>query len=223
MTDWYDVTGAPGTKAEGASLTIRTEFNLISQAMANLPTYTGAGDEIVVVNTGGTALETMTQEALAAILGPLIIADLYIVENPDESSTDNALVRWSGTDGDTIQDSGIIVDDDDNVSGASQLSSTKTDDYTTVAGDKGTTIYLNAATAKTLTIAHPEDVTYAVNTRIEFINLGAGAWTIAMGIDLLEPDDTVISLDGAVEIAQYQAATITKYGSGTWILNGGLS
>lgn len=31
------------------------------------------------------------------------------------SSTDNAVVRWDGTDGDAVQDSGVTIDDDDNL------------------------------------------------------------------------------------------------------------
>jgi hypothetical protein len=37
------------------------------------------------------------------------------------SSTDNAVVRWNGTGGDTVQDSGIIVDDSDNISGVGNI------------------------------------------------------------------------------------------------------
>lgn len=37
------------------------------------------------------------------------------------SSTDNAIVRWNGTDGEFIQNSGVIVDDSNNVTGVNQL------------------------------------------------------------------------------------------------------
>lgn len=37
------------------------------------------------------------------------------------SSTDNAIARFDGTDGKTLQDSGILIDDSDNVTGVNQL------------------------------------------------------------------------------------------------------
>ena len=37
------------------------------------------------------------------------------------SSTDNAIVRWNGTGGDTIQNSGVTIDDSDNLDGVASL------------------------------------------------------------------------------------------------------
>lgn len=42
------------------------------------------------------------------------------------SSTDNGVVRWGGTSGDTIQDSSVVIDDSDNVSGITNLTVTGT-------------------------------------------------------------------------------------------------
>ena len=56
------------------------------------------------------------------------------------STTDNALVRTDGTSGDSLQDSGIIIDDSDNMTGVNDL---------TVGGDltvNGTTTTINTAT-----------------------------------------------------------------------------
>lgn len=39
------------------------------------------------------------------------------------SSTDNAIARWDGTGGDTIQNSGVIIDDSDVISGANRVQS----------------------------------------------------------------------------------------------------
>jgi hypothetical protein len=133
------------------------------------------------------------------------------------ASTDLALAKYSGTTGTVLVSTGILVDADDNVYGASQLSRTETDDFTTVAGDKGITIYLNAATAKTATIAANASVAYTINTRIEFINIGAGTWTIAIN------SDTLNSAGSAFDLAQHEAAVATKYLTTTWNLNGGLS
>lgn len=61
MSDWYTPSSVPGFKAALSSATIRSEYVLIQAAMAKLPTLTGNGDEIVKVNAGATALETLAQ------------------------------------------------------------------------------------------------------------------------------------------------------------------
>lgn len=38
------------------------------------------------------------------------------------SSTDNAIVRWDGTDGLSVQDSSVLIDDSDNITGANNVS-----------------------------------------------------------------------------------------------------
>ena len=52
-----------------------------------------------------------------------------------ESSTDNAVVRWDGTDGDTIQDSSVLIDDSDNISGIGNITLSGTVDGRDVASD----------------------------------------------------------------------------------------
>ena len=46
--------------------------------------------------------------------------------NPSGASTDNAVPRWDGTGGGTQQDSGVIIDDSDNVTGIASLTITGT-------------------------------------------------------------------------------------------------
>lgn len=53
------------------------------------------------------------------------------------SSTDNAIVRWSGTGGTTIQNSGIIIDDSDNISGITNVTGSDTNLVTGTAGTSG--------------------------------------------------------------------------------------
>lgn len=52
-----------------------------------------------------------------------------------ETTTDNAIARWSGTDGYTIQNSGVIIDDSDNVSGIGNITLTGTVDGRDVSVD----------------------------------------------------------------------------------------
>ncbi len=51
----------------------------------------------------------------------------HIVAKPitgPATSTDNAVVRWDGTSGSVVQDSGVIIDDSDNISGITTLTAT---------------------------------------------------------------------------------------------------
>ena len=68
-----------------------------------------AGD-IPILNSGKTALEWSSTSSLGHVVGPA-------------SSTDNAVPRYDGTTGKLIQDSGVIVDDSDNISGVGTVSS----------------------------------------------------------------------------------------------------
>lgn len=56
--DYYDSTGAPTTRGQGASATIRAEFDLVEAGFNKLPAVTGAADRIPHVNAGATAMTT---------------------------------------------------------------------------------------------------------------------------------------------------------------------
>lgn len=58
-------------------------------------------------------------------------------------STDNAIVRWNGTGADSIQNSGIIIDDSDNVTGVTNLT-IKTAGAVRTATSSGNTLLLQA-------------------------------------------------------------------------------
>lgn len=82
-------------------------------------------------------------------------------------ATDNAVVRYDGTTGKLVQDSGVIIDDDDNVSGVETLTAT------TLAGDSVTKNGDEVAiTAQTFTlcgiIESPEDKTYPILINVPF-------------------------------------------------------
>jgi hypothetical protein len=66
MTDYFDPSGAPATSSQGSSATIRAEFTSIQTGLSNkLPPLTGNGDEIVKINTAGSAIESVAQVAVA--------------------------------------------------------------------------------------------------------------------------------------------------------------
>jgi len=53
------------------------------------------------------------------------------------SSTDHAIPRWDGTDGEALQDSGVTIDDSDNVSGINNVTGADTNLCTGTAGTSG--------------------------------------------------------------------------------------
>jgi hypothetical protein len=63
--DWYTPGGTPATGSSGSSSAVRNEFSLIETALDKLPTISGNGGEIVVVNAGATALETVASITVA--------------------------------------------------------------------------------------------------------------------------------------------------------------
>ena len=62
--EFYDSSGSPATSSQGASATMRAEFDLIQTGFGKLPDLAANGDKAVVINAGGTAM-TVTAAALA--------------------------------------------------------------------------------------------------------------------------------------------------------------
>lgn len=76
MTDWYNAGGVPGQGAPGNSLEMRTEFAAIASGIsAKLPPLTGNNLEIVRVNAGGTALESISVSALATAINDEVFSE----------------------------------------------------------------------------------------------------------------------------------------------------
>jgi hypothetical protein len=60
------------------------------------------------------------------------------------SSTNNAIVRWDGTGGNTVQNSGVTIDDSDNLSGVNNVTGSDTNFVTGTAGTNGNVPQWNA-------------------------------------------------------------------------------
>lgn len=58
--DFFTASGNPATSSQGSSATMRAEFESIEDGFDKLPVLSGNGNKIVAVNSGGTALESIT-------------------------------------------------------------------------------------------------------------------------------------------------------------------
>ncbi len=86
--------------------------------------------------------------------------------------------------------------------------------YTLVLTDAGKQVTMTNASASTLTIPPNASVAYDIGTRIQVIQLGAGAVTLTPGAAV-----TVSSLATTLAMSQYQVATLIKTATNTWVAN----
>lgn len=92
------------------------------------------------------------------------------------SSTDNAVTRFDGSGGKTIQNSGVIIDDSDAISGfRTSINAQTGTTYTLVAGDTGRTITCTNAGAITVTLPN----SLGAGFTCEIIQGGAGQVTLS--------------------------------------------
>jgi len=90
--------------------------------------------------------------------------------------------------------------------------------YTVVLTDAGKQVTMSNASASTLTVPPNSSVAFDVGTRIQVIQLGAGAVTLTQGAGV-----TVSSLAASLVMKQYQVAILIKTGTNTWVANLGAS
>lgn len=109
-------------------------------ALTDVPaSYTGEALKVVRVNAGETALEFAAASS-GDVTGPA-------------SATDNALPRFDGTGGKTLQGSGVLVGDSNEISGyIGHLNAQTGTTYTLVAADTGKVVECTNAAAITLTL-----------------------------------------------------------------------
>lgn len=86
--------------------------------------------------------------------------------------------------------------------------------YTLVLTDAGKQVTMTNASASTLTIPPNASVAYDVGTRIQVIQLGAGAVTLTPGAAV-----TISSLATTLVMSQFQVATLIKTATNTWVAN----
>lgn len=127
-------------------------------------------------------------------------------------AVDNEIPRWNGTDGKTFQASGVVVDDDSNLSGhGAEINAQTGTTYTVVGTDNGKVITCNNAAAVTVTLPQTSTETIAAGFQCTIIQIGAGQVTVAYeGTDTINGASTNIALN-----AQYDGVYIVKNTAGS--------
>jgi hypothetical protein len=99
-----------------------------------------------------------------------------------------------------------------------QVQNAQADSYTLVLADAGKLIEMGKATAQTLTVPLNSSVAFPTGTKIDIIQTGAGETTIAAtGGVTINSEGSKLKIN-----AQWQAATLIKRATDTWVLIGAL-
>jgi hypothetical protein len=135
-----------------------------------------------------------------------------------QTLTDNAIPKANGTAGE-VQDSGILIDDNNAVAGAGIQSNIQTGTtYELILGDAGKLVTLSNASAITLTIPANASVVFPIGTVIKLLQLDAGQVTVAITTDTLASASSYVKLTG-----QYSSASLVKTAATTWVLYGDIA
>lgn len=160
---------------------------------------------------------------------------MALIENSDKisgggSSTDNAVARWDGTDGTTLQDSGVIIDDSNNITGAGDINgragvvSVTGTNKTIALTDSNTIQECSNGSAQAITINTNANVATPLKTWITFEQHGAGTVSItgASGVTI-NGNTEAGGGESTVSIsAQWGAVTMRKIDTNSWIAYGSI-
>jgi hypothetical protein len=109
MPDFYSATGTPGNKAPLNSGVIRAEFAVVAAAFAKVAPYTGHAGEVVRINAGGTAQESVPLATLLSTITSLVIAG-SLSGVTDFTNTGNTVHGNASTDTLVVGVDGIVKD-----------------------------------------------------------------------------------------------------------------
>jgi hypothetical protein len=149
---------------------LATKDYIDTKNLESFPSGVGDGAYTVTV-TGGVVTLTVAGAGTGNVTGP-------------GSSTDTAVVRWNGATGTSIQNSGVLIDGTNNVTGVGTLDTTGT--ITTSTGDIVATAGNIEATAGSLTAGTTIDATGNITTSTGNViatagNLEATAGSVTAG------------------------------------------
>lgn len=166
--------------------------------------YSGEDGKYLRVNSTEDGLEFATPAGAGDVVGP-------------GASTDNALVRWDGSGGDDVQDSGVLVTDNNEISGyRAHLNQQTGTTYTLQASDAGKIVELTNGAAIALTVPN----SFPVGFNCTIVQGGAGQVTVAS-----TGSGTVVNRQSLFKTAGANALAVlyVRSNSGTnavWVLGG---
>lgn len=156
------------------------------------------------------------------------------------SAVANRIAIFSGTTGKVIADGGALLTDKANTTHTHAIADVtnlqtsldaKSDkgvvdglnsqtgtSYTLLLADAGKIVEMNNAAGNTLTIPTNAVAAFALNTRIDITQMGAGQTTVGGAGVTIRSEDAKLKLTG-----QYAGATLYKRGTNEWVLIGNIA
>lgn len=113
MSDFYTVSGTPSTASPGQSSPIRAEFAAIQTAFDKLPALSTNPSEILVVNAGGTAVETVSGPS-GTIVGT---SDTQTLTNKTINLSSNTLAMTLAQLNTAVSDDNVVAESAKDASG----------------------------------------------------------------------------------------------------------
>lgn len=206
-------TSLSGADAIGRNLIYRINYEIVYLNGVRLvresdyTATTGNSIDGLVALAAGDVVEVMVFQALdlADALSKFQADSYYVVK-----SVVNAINGVAGLDGSAK----IAIAQLPNIATNAQAGS-----YTLVLTDAGKLVEMGSGSAQTLTVPPNASVAFPVGTKIDVIQTGAGETTIAAGSGVTinsEGDKVLIN-------AQWQAVSLVKRATDTWVLIGALA
>lgn len=214
--DYYNKTGAPASRASLSSAAIRAEFAAIEAAFGMLPAVTGNANEVLVVNSGGTALTSVPITGSVADTGSAqTFSNKTFVAPALGTPASGNLSSCTGN------LSSCTADGTNQIGFRNIPQNSKSTSYTAVLDDAGRHLLHPSAdtTARTFTIPANSSVAYPIGTALTFVNQnGAGDITIAITTDTMRFSPS--GATGSRTLAANGIATAIKITSTEWIISG---
>lgn len=207
--DFYNASGIPSTGAPLVSSTIRNEFANIGTAFNKMPTLAGNGNQVVLVNAGGTGLTVAVATALPGmVIGTNLQAWSAQLDSLAALATNGLIARTAANTvtartltGTTAE---ITVTNGDGVSGAPTLSLPASMTFTgkTVTGG---TYASPALTTPTLGVA--------TATSINKMAITAPATSSTLAV----ADGKTLTANNTLTLAGTDSTTLTFQGTDTYV------
>ena len=177
-------------------------------AATNLGLGTGDSPQFTAVNIGHATDSTLTRTAA----GRIAIEGLGIVKGP-ASSTDNAVVRFDSTTGELVQNSAVVIDDSNNISGVALLTTTSNIELghasdTTLARVSAGVVSIEG---KNIGITLGTEQVSTSGTAISFTGIPAGVKRIVMLFEGVSTSGT--------SLLQVQLGDVTSYEATGYLSN----